>query len=333
MKVKVLITGVGGGVGQSILKSFQGTGCSVVAADAEYLATGLYAADRAYLIPYAAEAGYIDRLLAICKEENCKFIFPGLDAELSILSRHVDQFKKSGITAVVSAPQVVDLSDDKLATAQFLMKHHFPAPLTVSLADSKDAEDIPLPLVLKPMKGGARSKGVFLIRRQEELRFRLATLDLSNYVAQEYLEEDEYTCGSLNFDGYCHGVIVMKRILRDGDTYKAFVINDPSIKEFVKEVAEKLKPFGPCNFQLKMKEGRPVIFEINARCSGTTYSRALAGFNEPLMTVEYLTTGKMPAFVIQESTILRYWKELVVDNTRIFKIQKDRKIAGDGQLL
>lgn len=43
----LLVTGVGGGVGQSIIKSLQDTPYSVVGADVELLGTGPYAVPKA----------------------------------------------------------------------------------------------------------------------------------------------------------------------------------------------------------------------------------------------------------------------------------------------
>lgn len=330
--IKILITGVGGGVGQSIVKSLQDMPYSLIGVDGEVLGTGLYAVQKAYQVPYACHPAYIEKLIEICKIENCSFIFPGLDAELPVLSRQVTRFKEIGVEPIVSSPEVIDICDDKLTTYQFLTSHHFNVPCTRPLSHDI-ARHISFPLVLKPMKGGARSRGVFIISNERELSFRLGTLDVGNYVAQEYIEGGEYTCGTVNFGGHCYGCIVMKRILRDGDTYKAFVVRDSNLDRYVRKLAEVLGPFGPCNFQLRIKDGKPYIFEINARCSGTTHSRALAGFNEPLMTVEYLTTGKMPFFQIREISVLRYWKELVIENSRIAMLKEQRWLNGDGSKL
>jgi carbamoyl-phosphate synthase large subunit len=121
----------------------------------------------------------------------------------------------------------------------------------------------------------------------------------------------------------------MRRVLRDGDTYKAFVENNPQLAAHIKTVAEALKPFGACNFQLRMKGGEPYIFEINARHSGTTYSRTLAGFNEPLMIADYLLCGKTPVYRIREISILRYWQELPVENLRIVALQEFGVISNE----
>ena len=327
----ILVTGVGGGVGQSILKSLQGGPYRVIAADGEPLAAGLYCADKGYLIPYAAKPGFIERLIEISQAEGCQILFPGLDAELPVLAAARDRFKQAGITAVVSDPNVVEICDDKLLTAQFLEKHGFPSPATVPLSQADGFSAFPA--VLKPRKGGARSHGVFVVKDAKELEQRAKSLNVANYVVQQQIQGDEFTCGSVNFEGTCYGAIVMRRILRDGDTYKAFVVKDKTITDFVIAAAQALKPFGGCNFQLRMQDGKPHVFEFNARCSGTTYCRTLAGFNEPLMIANYLMQGTIPSYNIREISILRYWKELVVENDRIVQMQSDGTVGGNGSRL
>lgn len=326
---RVLVTGVGSGIGQSILKCFQGSGYQVVGVDADPLAAGLYAAPKSYRVPLAVEADYVPRLLEICRLENCKLIFPGVEPELMVLARADSEFRAAGVIPVVCSSDVITLCDDKLATAQFLSQCGFNAPRTL-LSDAPEISSLSLPVILKPKAGGARSQGVFLARTQEELGSRLSQVNKANYVAQEFLPGDDYTCGSVNFDGHCYGVIVMRRTLRDGDTYKAFVVSNPVIEDYVRRVAEALRPFGACNFQLRLKEGLPYIFEINSRCSGTTYSRACAGFNEPIMVADFLLKGKTPAYKIREITILRYWKELTVENSAISTLEREGSLTGDG---
>ena len=51
--IRVLVTGVGSGIGQSILKCFQDSDYKVVGADADPLAAGLYAVPKSYRIPLA----------------------------------------------------------------------------------------------------------------------------------------------------------------------------------------------------------------------------------------------------------------------------------------
>lgn len=168
---------------------------------------------------------------------------------------------------------------------------------------------------------------------RRELAYRLETLDRANYIAQEFVEGDEYTAGTLTFDGKCQGTIVMRRILRDGDTYKAFVVADPALHRFVAAAAEALKPFGPCNFQFRVRGGKPYVFEINARCSGTTYFRALAGVNEPLLIADHLLDGKPIRYAPREIAVLRYWNEIVVENDRLEALKARGVVEGNGSRL
>ena len=330
---QVLVTGVGGGVGQSIVKSLQATPYSVIAVDSDPLATGLYGARRGYTVPVAAEsAPYVSRLIEIAARERCALLFPGLDAELPVLAANADRLLDAGVRVVVSSAEVVAIADDKLATARFLETRGFPVPHTLLLSECRGLEPHRA-LVLKPRCGGARSSGVFVVRSPADLERCRRLVSPENYVAQELIDGDEYTGGSVTLDGKCHGTIVMRRILRDGDTYKAFVVTDERLHAHVKAVAEALGPFGPCNVQLRVRDGTPYVFEINARCSGTTHARALAGFNEPLMTADYLLAGRLPAYAIREITVLRYWQELVVEGPRVSAIKTSGVVDGDGTRL
>ena len=319
------VSGTGGGVGQSILKALVKTDYEAVALDAEPLGAGLYTTLISHLIPYANSPNFVDTILEICRKENISYYFPGLDAELPILTKAVERFKAAGITLVVSSPDVVNLSDNKLLTYDVLSKHGIIVPETHDMATT-NPNTIPLsyPFILKEREGGARSQNLYLIKNKEQLDGLITRgVDFSNYVAQEYIEGDEYTCGSINFDGECMGVIVMRRILRDGDTYKCFSVKNEVIEAEVRKIMTAIKPFGACNVQLRLKNAKPYVFEINARCSGTTGARALCGFNEPKMILDYLTQGIRPFYTIKEQSILRYWKELVVDNELVKEIRQN----------
>jgi carbamoyl-phosphate synthase large subunit len=315
----ILVTGVGGGVGQSVIKSLAGSGYRIVGADAEPLAAGLYAVDRGYRLPYASDPAYADCLLDIAKREAAALVFPGLDAELGPLARAASRFVAEGVTPIVSREDVVAIADDKLETARFLSRAGLAAPATFPLA-ADVLERLSLPIVLKPRVGGARSRGVMVVRDRQELQAALIRIAEHPYVAQEHLDGTELTCSAVTLEGTVHGPIILRRTLRDGDTYKAFVVFDDRITAVVRQAATALQPFGACNFQLRLHHGEPTIFEINARCSGTTHCRTLAGFNEPRMIADYLVHGIPPQHAIRPVSILRYWNELVVDNESIDRL-------------
>ncbi len=325
-----MVTGVGGGVGQSILKALSETSYGIVGVDSEELAAGLYASPIAYKGFYASDPNFADRLLEICRKEGCALIFAGHDVELLPLSEQAERFRAAGTVPVVSSAEIIRMCDDKLATNEFLKRHGIPVPETWRLSEFSTFHG---PVVLKPQRGGARSRGVYVAHSAEDIGIYRRLVDPDNCIVQEYIEGDEYTCGSVTLKDKCAGVIVMRRILRDGDTYKAFVERHPRLESLVRDIVETLKPFGACNIQLRVRNGEPFVFEINARCSGTTAARALAGFNEPRMIADYLLRGITPSYSIRELSILRYWKELVVTNSRIEQLRKTQYLAGDGSRL
>lgn len=323
----IAVTGVGGGVGQSVLKSLENSGYNVIALDGEVLAAGLYASSKSYLIPYASSPDYINALLEICKKEKIDLLFPGLDAELMPLSLNIDAFKAVGTTVIVSRSEVIEISDNKQETYDKLIAAGVVVPFTFAMENFIPKEK-DFPLIIKQKVGGARSKNIFVTKTQKEWELAKEKIGdhFSDYIVMEYIEGDEYTCGSINLDDTCKGVIVMRRILRDGDTHKCFSVNNPDIEAAVRKVVEAIKPFGACNVQLRMKNNIPYIFEINARCSGTTGARTLCGFNEPKMIADYLLKNIEPVYTIKELTILRYWKELVVENSDVENLKNQREL-------
>jgi len=326
----VLVTGAGGGVGQSVIKALQGGPYGVVGMDSDALAAGLHAVPRAYIGYAASDPRFIDRLLEVCLQERCALVFPGHDVELLPLSTASGRLRAAGVIPVVSAPEVVHVCDDKLATQDFLGAHGFPSIATKPL---REVAAFPGPIVLKPQRGGARSRGAYVVRSAHEWDLYRPLVDPDNCVVQEYIEGDEYTCGSITLDGRCCGVIVMRRTLRDGDTYKAFVDRNPRLEASVRDIVTALQPFGGCNLQLRVRGGEPFVFEINARCSGTTAARALAGFNEPAMIAGWLLDRKPPRHEIRPIAILRYWQERVVEPASIEALRTTGTLAGDGTLL
>lgn len=326
---KILVTGVGGGVGQSILKCLEESPFDAIAMDSSPLAAGLHASAKAHLGVEAASRSFVRQVLAVCRGEGCRLVLPGLDVELGPLAANRARLVAAGTIAVTSRLSVIRTCDDKLRTTTFLRQHGFPAPRTELL--SQVVRNGPrLPLVLKPRMGGSGSKGVHVVWTTEEFDNLLSRVHPREYLAQEYIQGNEYTAGSVTLGGACRGVIVMRRTLRGGDTHKAFVVKNERLDRFVASVIQALRPFGPCNVQFRLRGGTPYVIDINPRCSGTSYARALAGFNEPVAVASFLLLGELVPLSVRKIIVLRYWKELVVEPSRITELSR-RKKAGAGR--
>lgn len=316
--MKVLITSAGSLLGQGIIRSLQNSTISdlqIVACDPDPYSPGLYWNKGGRLLPYSKDPHFIEKFSDLLNEEKPDCVCIGTDPELSLLSANKKQLEDAFNTKIiVSDPSVIKISDDKYLTYNFMKENGFAAP--DSRLPGKEQELVELygfPLVVKP-RNGARSIGFHLVKNQEELK--QAIKNVISPVIQECVgsKEEEYTAGSLFFDEECKATIVMRRELRDGNTFKAYVDKYPELNAQIKLMCNKLKPFGPANFQFRLsKDGQVKVFEINARFSGTTPLRMHAGFNELDMILKYLFFNepiRQPDF--SKLTILRHWSETVI---------------------
>ena len=132
-------------------------------------------------------------------------------------------------------------------------------------------------------------------------------------------DETEFTASVLVFDGIPQASIVMRRDLRDGNTYRAYTGAFEALNESVRAFGAALQPFGPANFQFRLdRYGAPRVFEINARFSGTTPMRAMAGFNEVEMCLRWLRRGEpIRQPLVRTGVILRFLDEIFVEQARI----------------
>ncbi|MCX5822895.1 MAG: ATP-grasp domain-containing protein [Deltaproteobacteria bacterium] len=329
-QLTVMVTGAGAVLGQGVLRCLRMAQrpIRVITADPDYRAAGHWLGDFAVTIPMADDPEYLKAVEIILAREQVGILLIGTDVELPIFSKErVHLEAKYGTRVVVSSPRVVEIANDKLMTAHFLEGAGFSFALSVSADDrsaiAELAKTIGFPLIAKP-KQGARSVGVFVVNSPEELSHVMGRTDL---VVQELLpgNEGEYTAGCLVVQKKCLASVMLRRDLRDGNTYRAYADTSRRFDGEISAIAERLGCYGPCNFQFRIKNGRPVVFEINARFSGTTPIRAMFGFNEVLAIVDYLNTDTpIPEVKIKEGAVFRAWSDIYVDALQLenFKITK-----------
>lgn len=327
-QLTVMVTGAGALLGQGILRCLRMAKrpIRVITADPNYRSAGHWLGDFAVTIPRADDPGYLNAVEVILAREQVGILLIGTDVELLIFSKERARLEAEyGTRIVVSSPRVVEIADDKLKTARFLEGAGFPFAHSVSADDRPAVAELlrtrGFPLIAKP-KRGARSVGVVNVNSPEELSHVMGRTDL---VVQEMLpdKEGEYTAGCLVIRQACASTVVLRRDLRDGNTYRAYADTSRRFDGEISAIAECLDCYGPCNFQFRIKNGRPVVFEINARFSGTTPIRAMFGFNEVLAIVDYLDTGApIPEVTIKEGAVFRAWSDIYIDSLQLENFRK-----------
>lgn len=332
MKKNILVTGAGALLGQGVLRLLQIVSFDkkIFTADPDARSTGHWLGDCALSIPKVNEKGYIEALEKIVANYKIDAILIGTDVELEILAKHkVAILEKYDCKVIVSSEEVIKIADDKFKTARFLKNNDFPYPVSV-MANDKDKlleieEKFGFPLFAKP-RDGARSMGIKTIKNHDEL-MKLYHPE-SNLVVQQFLpnNEGEYTSGCVVVDGKCEAIVTMRRDLKDGNTYRAYRDEETAkYDQTIIQIAEKLKAEGPVNFQFRVLNGKPIVFEINCRFSGTTPLRYFYGFNEvDAMLKYYLFKEPIHPPTLKKGLVMRTWSDVFVDYDEIETLKKDK---------
>jgi carbamoyl-phosphate synthase large subunit len=328
----VLITGIGGNVGQGVLKSLRAAGkpFHVVGIDMEMLSAGFSLVDRYYQTPRTGDPGFRAGLDAIAQAEKLEAIYVCSPAELEFFASNKEELEgQLGLTIFVNPLEVIRIGSDKLKTAEFLRAAGFPAPDSVLSTDTQGVNRLigqhGFPLIVKP-RAGFSSRNVFIVNSRAEIN-AAATL-VSDLIVQRYLpdEQSEYTAATLSgADKKVRALIIFRRDLLQGTTYRTELIEDANLDGQVIRIVEAIGAVGPCNLQFRLVDGTAYVFEINPRFSGTSGIRYLYGFNDCEMIFDLLHLGlevQQPA--LRKAVVLRYWNEVCIPNASFQDLREER---------
>lgn len=333
----ILVTGAGALLGQGILRSldYSKNSYNVVSADPDVRSTGHALAHKSYVIPLATEDSYLARIEEIIQDERIDIVFIGTDVELPLFAENKEYLEeKFNLKVVVSGTNAVAISNNKWKTAEFLRENNFPFPFSALTTDPDQIKALKknaaYPYIAKPVDG-ARSKGIRTITNDDEL-MEICSYD-NNLVVQEKIGEDEgeFTTGCIVVKGKCEAVVSLIRDLRDGNTWRAYRYGDSPFDATIAAIAEKLGIEGPANFQYRIKNGQPVVFEVNCRFSGTTPLRLMYGFNEVEALVDYYLDGKpIQKPELKTGTVLRTFSDIFIPNETLENF-KDKGVTDSYQ--
>ncbi|MCR2822003.1 ATP-grasp domain-containing protein [Lederbergia panacisoli] len=244
----------------------------IIAVDCDVTAPALSYADSFEVVPRISHPNYIQHIKEICAKYDIKAILSLIDPELSLLARYKKEFKKEGITIVVSNKDVVDICFDKYSTYQFLKEHDIPSVKTY-VEREKVMEDLMdgtlnFPLIIKPRNGSA-SLGISKVNTVKELEFFWNNNE--ELVVQPFINAEEYgvDCFIDLISGVTTNIFTKRKVaMRAGETDKSVAINDQELKQLIQKLISALKPAGPIDVDcFKTGEGF-VVSEINPRFGG-----------------------------------------------------------------
>jgi carbamoyl-phosphate synthase large subunit len=311
-KTNVLVLGVGGNVSIGILKTLRDSDINahILGACVQKFAAGFAFCDESLLCPYANHESFLPWVEKTVADNDINIVLSGVD-EVNNALAGVGEIN-GNCQFLVAKKYYLDIFYDKLKTVKWLSENNIAHPKTLDLGEDYSFDEIRnnlrLPFVVKP-KIGKGSVGVFIIENEEQY---LGLKDINLCVAQQFIgtAESEYTCAVYNSKfGYTE-VIIMRRLLRNGSTIMAEVINNREIYNYCREIANACSTTVPFNIQLRLCKmtDKPFCFEINMRLSGSTAIRHGFGFKDCQVWIKESVENKnyRSDFNVKPAVAIRY---------------------------
>lgn len=340
----VLVTGVGGIIGQGIIKCLRMANRSrnsqvkyhIIGVDSSSLAAGLYFSDIGILVPNAKDQKYIDSINKIIKEYGVSALYIGTDQELDVVGKFSTKIEKqTGAKAMICSKEVIKIARDKWKTFLFLKKNNLPCMDSSLPETASDFIDrIGFPVVVKPREGYG---SIFfnIVSDRKELDNAVSNIEREGWkaIVQEYVPgvDKEYTTGVLSDirNNKIISSISIKKYLKCGQTYKGIIDDFPEPRNLSEMVAQKIDARGPINIQTKISEGSHKIFEINGRLSATCPMRAFSGINEPdLLYRNVVLSENLRITSYKKLVTMRYWNEVYIKDRVYDKVTSTGLVPG-----
>ncbi|MBV9195923.1 MAG: ATP-grasp domain-containing protein [Solirubrobacterales bacterium] len=291
---RVLITGMGGPAGISVLRGIAEEPVDVYSADIDPFAAGLYlvAPERRIMLPRGDSPRFVDAVMDVCREHAIDVVVPTVDSELLPVAEARAAFEAAGVALVNPSAETLRMCLDKWALHQ-RCDGVVRVPASVVVNGDFDPASIELPAIVKP-RSGSGSRDIHLVSSHDELE-RVAR-DGTNLV-QEHLPGREHSLDVLaRRDGRVLAVVPRERLKVDsGIAVTARVTRDEALESFGRTVAERIGLVGVGNVQVKeTADGEPALLEVNPRFPGSMPLTIAAGVNMPALAVREALGQPMP---------------------------------------
>lgn len=316
-KYNILVTGVGAIIGYGLINSLRRSKYDVhiVGMDIYDDAYGQYLCDEFIQAIPAANPEYPNFVKKIIREKSIDLVMFGTEQEIHRLVEEIEIMGEDYEKLVLNRKLIIDLSNDKWKTHEFLIENNFKTiPTRIDGEYSEIAEGFGVPFLIKPRKSYA-SKGIEKIYTKDEFNF------FKNRVKDQFMVqkmigdvEHEYTAAVFGYgDGNsCKPIMMKRKLSQEGATAKAEIVEIPEIEDLIRRMVEILKPIGPTNFQFRYDSGEYLLLETNPRISSSTSLRTAFGYNEAEMCIDFFVNKKHPEIAkIKKGTAVRYIADYV----------------------
>lgn len=313
---KILVTGIGGVVGQGILRNIRSMArdIEIVGVNISKVSAGNYLCDAVYEVPYSYDPTYIEVMKELVTRENVGLIIPSTDYE----SYYLGASRETFACAVACSPAwITKFCLDKYLNFQEFSQYNIPFATSILPSDYKGEFD---KYVVKPREGRG-SRNIYVNPPNPE-KFD------ETYVVQKYLEGPEITTTVyVDKQGGVHGMITFVRELEQGNTAKAEVVfeYDEPLRSLVQKILAHFPFSGSFNIQSRVTDAGIIPFEINCRISGTNSVRSQFGFQDVAYTVQEYFFNETPSRpAVTKGTALRVILDIIYPGQSLEDIQNNK---------
>lgn len=271
MNILILAAGTRNKIVLYFKKTFDGVG-KIIATDASMLGPAIYDADKYYIVPHITEAGYIDKILDICKKESINGMLSLIDPELSLLAQNKERFDALGVTIIGSSYELCEMALDKMQMYEWLKSHGYNCARSWMDKDefykAVDAGEVTYPVFVKPYRGSA-SISISKVYDKETVDLLFAHED--DLMIQEFLNGQEIGADVYIdlISGEVISIFTKKKIkMRAGETDKAVSFKDPVLFEMIEKFVLEAGYKGQIDIDIFDIDGQYYISEVNPRFGG-----------------------------------------------------------------
>jgi carbamoyl-phosphate synthase large subunit len=309
---RVLVTGAGGPAGVAVIRSLLARDdVEVFSADMDGWASGLYLvpAERRRIVPPGRSDGFVDALIAMCREDGIDVLFSTVDVELPGLAARRDELEAVGARLAAPSHETLVTCLDKWTLAR-AVTGSARVPETRLLTREGIGADWTFPVIIKP-RSGAGSRGVRLIPDRGTLE---ALADDDSILIQENLPGEEFSVDVLaDLDGNVIAAVPRSRERVDsGVSIAGRTVRRAELSDTAAAVARAIGLTGVANVQLRYSvEGVPALLEVNPRFPGAMPLTIAAGVDMPSLLLDLVLGRPVPSAVdFEELANVRFLEDV-----------------------
>ena len=359
-EIRVLLTASGGihslGVIDCLKNNYEKRKFKIICTDIVEKKLLRHKSDGFYIIPKGNSKNFISEILKICKKEKIDIIIPGNAEEILSISKNIQLFNSRNILTTISNFNNLNIILNKEKTYSKLKKIGINVPEYYRVKNFKEFLDAIKKLgypkkdvCFKPSKysesGGTRgfrilrkknsAKKILLNHKPDSIEIDFATTEVAlkntgpiDLLIMEYLPGDEFSTYVFAEKGNMHYCIPnLRQKLDRYYSFEAKIQKNPKIEKMCKKIVKELELSSNINIQFKnSKNNVPKLIEINPRIGGTIILPSVSGINLPYLAIKLCLGEKIPTKKLTETKMIRYWKELFVQNSKTFEINSSSKI-------